>query len=1009
MPIPLAPSSRAASTSSPPFPGGVDVQASLVDIAGTFPFFVTPDINRAGRAEFTDLGLDTTGLGFVHIGVSGLGGHSDGSLSMLNGSINAIDLVRVGESINTTSTAVGALDITNGNLTTPDNFLIGLASSPDAPAAGASANGAVVISNGAASANALIVGRAFDATSATGALNVDRGLTLNDYISVGVTDNAPASNASGHVINASGPFSFNGKLDVGVAEAGVANGEFRHLGGGATPSASTVMRVGWADNNAIATGTFDALVPISDANLLLVGVSQDGDASGTFRSANLSMGLSSVQVAVGVMRGFDEIAFGDATGFAEIVGALTFNRSTPSPFLPNVLVGVLETTGAGFANGQADGTLIVRDGVSDVSTVLVGFANTDSDGAATGRLDVTGGGLHGVGLGGDVRIGQSTAANAPTEGRVSIAADLNNFEDLTVGQSTRGANATGSLTVTRGGIDLSGDLRVGVGDRGATVDGSVQAAGPLNASGLIQVGVAQADASTNATGTVQTGTGGLVNAPSGVFVGAANDGAANGSLLTSADFNITGSTLQVGFTQDGHATGAFSAGDVVFGAATSQSVRVGNIFQSSGPVMAEAAGTADILGRLEFNPSNATNLFPILLVGALEVLGAGSVDGSASGTLSVAQGISGVSSAFIGYAIGQTVGGANGNLTVQSGDFSGNGQGGDLWVGRWASGGSGVANGSLRVLDGSVYGFDLLRIGSAAGDNTAYGSAELHHGPANEAQNTIVGWAAHGAETEGTLTLTDAAFRTGSLGLGVVAGATASAQATGQIQAHNAFVEVNGPTNIALANANSGATAHAIAQLHLADSVMTAAGPLTVAHTSGDGAAIAEAILYLERSLIAIDDQLTLGDASTLNLLIEGVSPATYVPLPGDYSRILSSSSSLDGALTARFDFLPSIGDFFDVIVTNQFDGISGAFHTVDILGLPASLTMTHGVVLNDLNHEVYRLNIQAIPEPASLTLIIVFTSAALLRRRTRFTRPLDKLKTRRRRRRSRNLRLTRF
>ena len=141
---------------------------------------------------------------------------------------------------------------------------------------------------------------------------------------------------------------------------------------------------------------------------------------------------------------------------------------------------------------------------------------------------------------------------------------------------------------------------------------------------------------------------------------------------------------------------------------------------------------------------------------------------------------------------------------------------------------------------------------------------------------------------------------------------------------------------------------------------MTASG-LTVGQSTGTG--VATGLLHLDQALVALDDSITLGSGSTLEIDIGGVLRGT------EFGAIDTALAFLDGILVANFTETPAIG-IYDLIVSGSADGISGDFASVIVTGIDLSL-LSYGIELDTVMGnvvEVYRFHV--IPEPGTALLV---------------------------------------
>ena len=113
-------------------------------------------------------------------------------------------------------------------------------------------------------------------------------------------------------------------------------------------------------------------------------------------------------------------------------------------------------------------------------------------------------------------------------------------------------------------------------------------------------------------------------------------------------------------------------------------------------------------------------------------------------------------------------------------------------------------------------------------------------------------------------------------------------------------------------------------------------------------------LLSLDNSFAGIGNTLTLGDAATLAIDVDGLIRGL------EYGAIDAALASLDGTLTLTFEDLFPVGNLmvFDLIRSASATGISGDFDGVTFPGLPTGYTLFAGIVPDGV--EIYRVRLIA-------------------------------------------------
>jgi hypothetical protein len=219
-----------------------------------------------------------------------------------------------------------------------------------------------------------------------------------------------------------------------------------------------------------------------------------------------------------------------------------------------------------------------------------------------------------------------------------------------------------------------------------------------------------------------------------------------------------------------------------------------------------------------------------------------------------------------------------------------------------------------------------------------------------------VGRSAQG-EAHGLLSVGGGTLKVGSLFLGVSDGGTAS----GRLLLNQAGLQAE------RVQAGSGGGR---AELRLQDASATVSDDLS----------LLDGLLSLDRSLLDVGDQLTLGPAAEVHLGIDGLLRGV------SFGAIGTLFADLAGALTIDLSGLVfgGGGAVFDLLRSGGVDGIHGDFTSVSFLGLASGYAAAAAIEL-DGGIEVYRLRLSQldVPEPASLALTLL-ALGMLARRRAR-------------------------
>jgi hypothetical protein len=806
-------------------------------------------------------------------------------------------------------------------------------------------------------------------TSTAGA-NAHGNVNVDGDASIGHVNAGPAATMAVGTVDLAGDLTGDGSGDLMVgqtAEAGTANGTatvagdiagFGHVFVGRTNLTST--------GNATGTLTVDGSVTAST-----MGVTHEFDI-GTQAGDGTSLGTA--EVGQGIFD-FDFVAVGSGStqGAAGASGTGTLD----------VLAGGIHTTdgfefAVGGTNGPGDvfGTVVVTSGgVSGYDIVDIGYVRQqDTTGNASGILNIFGGGLAGNHTN-DLIVGQ-TAGSGNADGTTFVTGNVTGYRHVFVGRSNlmSTGDAFGTLTVT----------------------GSVTAA-TMATTHEFTVGSQAGDGFSNATVQVSQGIFGFdfVAVGSGSTQGIAGAGASGRLDVLSGGIHTTdGFEFAVGGTN--------GPGDVdgtvhVFGGVSGYGiVDVGHVRQAN--TTGNASGILEI--SLDLDGTHTGDL----------IVGQTAGSGTGDGTVSVVGDVSGYRHVHVGRTNLMSTGDAMGDLAV-GGSISAATMGAthEFTVGTQAGDGDSVA---IVDVNEGIFDFDFIAVGSgstqgiagASGDGRLFvRSGGIHttggfefavggtNGPGNVDGIVTVAGGVSGyslvdigysrqnnttGEADGRLEITSGGLSGNGTNNLIIGRAAGSGFAFGAVSVTG---NVNGFLDIEVGFAEAGSTVNAGGLLELFDSVTTADN-MRVATDEGAGAALG--LVVLERSLIDLAGDLTLGPASGLIFRLDGLQRGTQ------YGAIDAENAALDGLANIRFEFTPSFGTHeFDLIVSGTSNGILGDFDAggVSITDLPAAFTATTGIVLDQVGGqtvEIYRLTISAVPEPTTALLACLAALAILARRR---------------------------
>ncbi len=370
----------------------------------------------------------------------------------------------------------------------------------------------------------------------------------------------------------------------------------------------------------------------------------------------------------------------------------------------------------------------------------------------------------------------------------------------------------------------------------------------------------------------------------------------------------------------------------------------------------------------------------------------GNRTGTATGSVT-AQGVAGFASGMqVGTAGDHTPGSATGTLAVGPGGL----QGGSFTVGTTHGA---AATGTVTVAAGGTTLAGSFIIGSASGSGNASGQMTVAQGNVSAPGGLFVGYpsGASPKSADGMFSLTSGRLAAGSVAVGQRAGA---GTVTGDVRLSNVVGQV---TSIQIGeNFNAAATVSGV--ISVANPVLTVEKFVAVGSSLGGagngslslvdsrlnvGAAAGTpsleddmfvgigtggtGLLSLTRSLVDVGDFLSLGTGALLEIGIEGTARGLQYGALDVYGGVLG------GRLQVDFGFTPSFDEgIFDLIVSGTTDGLSGAFSTIDIVGLdPAFRAWTEFAVdsVGGTDVEIFRLHVARaevpVPEPPTALVLI--------------------------------------
>ncbi len=508
--------------------------------------------------------------------------------------------------------------------------------------------------------------------------------------------------------------------DVSINNGGSASADSTSVlyPGGGTLAETNDLNVGSRTNPILLSPFGTGAATLNDVGLsvrghLNVGVTNAPAASG-LGSSNGSLTTAggannpgdvivSGNAAFGVF--IDGVASGTATGTGVIAGALT-----------NAATGDLKV-GRTEGSGSANGTLSVGGDIANFTSLQVGVTGLGSTGNADGTLSV-GGALSRATPGGFISVG-TVGGDGVSSGSLTVANGITGFTSIVIGAGTADPSAIGSssgaLVVNAGGVHSNtngSSFEVGTTNANGTTLGTATVAGGITGFGAIEIGNVRGNNSTgSATGTASI-TGNLTGLGTNALRVGRTEGSgnANGALAVSGDV-AEYTSLQVGVTglgSTGNADGTLSVGGALSRATPGGFISVGTVAGdgvSSGSLTVAngiTGFTSIVIGAGTADPSAIGSSSGALVVNAGGVhsntngssfeVGTTNANGSTIGTATIVGGITGFGAFEVGNVRGvNSTGNATGHLTVSGGPVSGS----TLRVG--VSEGSGTATGTVAM------------------------------------------------------------------------------------------------------------------------------------------------------------------------------------------------------------------------------------------------------------------------------------------------------------------------
>lgn len=685
-------------------------------------------------------------------------------------------------------------------------------------------------------------------------------------------------------------------------------------------------------------------------------------------------------------------------------GAATGTLTATNGIFGNFSVG---TSGSAAATGTAMGSMVVSGGDLELKGQTFRVGDNFGDATVNGSVDVVAGTLRTASIGFDNNIVVGRAFGGMATGNVtSVQIDTTDLSlnDVTVGSAANGGTAVGEFYPGTGNVSMLGDFRVGrvslQVDGNAT--GTVVIGGSVNgAGGQFQVGTGQgfglfdSGLGTSDGNVTVSGVSGFDRYDVGYLAGTAqqNTASATGTLSVGnggiTGFSDTSSLLRVGVT-NGTPNNAQIFGPGGDGIAVT-TVNQGDISGIKDIFVGHGFNFGDANGSLTLTDGNYTGSGSIL-VGTTtaqpsSVVTALEAELTATGLFEMSNGalnLTGYGNINIGTA--STRGDATGTMNLTNVDVSADGAplgssivGGAVFVGSAFNGSEPnpvSGNGQLNMIGGSLN-VRSLGIGLGGDGNTAQGAVSF----------------------DGTVVHVDTTITVGAgAGHGVLT-AVNSTVSTGEnfwIQNFGSFFDPgSGAASFVNSSLSVGESATigptyqpGTGSLSLLNSTMDVAGNLRIGLHSNYPDLFGETTVVVDRSYIQVAGDLKVDIGASLQFVLGGTGRGTEYGAMDVHSAPpqFPTPGGIDGHLVVTFDFLPLVDAFdFDLIVTELFDGITGDFRSVNILGLDPMFGVTYGIVTDWVNNElveIYRVSIYKAPEPGTLAIFVIgLVGLGMLRR----------------------------
>lgn len=751
-----------------------------------------------------------------------------------------------------------------------------------------------------------------------------------------------------------------------------------------------------------------AAVVVSNGGAALLDTVASGGATATPQLSSLTVGQAGTGTGSGGV---------SSTGVDLLAGFLNVGLASGGTFAEGRVV----TTGAALhATGARIGVLFGQPGTASANGVVVVDGNYQAGGnaleiaqmfnaapgsVAQGRLEA--GTVSGSLGGGFWIVGNVTASNATQVGSrahgeftagggtLALASGGTTFIGTTLGPD-RVSDASGTrINEATGLVRLGGTLAVQQNGQSLLVgrtDGG-------RSEGTLEVGTLAMGA--NRFGELQVGTSGVLGQArgrlaagggdlqhnAGLYVGTSTGGQSQGDMqLGGALRGNGGGTANVGTALGSAGQLVQAQGTVVAagGFAGYSGISVGTLFgdlaagsqaigRLTGGADAGAATTGSVLvGRIG---SNGNGNGAVLADGELRSAGSLGMNG---GTLEVAQMFLGAagSSARGVVELGGDVGTVGGGFLIVGNISTSNaGQVGSQSFGEVvAGGGMALASGGTSFI-GTTLGTDRVTDASGTRINEASGLVRLGGTLAvqQNGQGLMVGRTG-GGRADGELELARIEMGANSFGLFEV-GTAIDGDATGRLAVGGGTLRAASlwVGRVFGAGTASGEAVLAGTSLQAGSVVAGTGGGSADVALADSAAAIADDFvlgrgrLSLERSLLAVGDEFSLGADATLALMIENENRGS------GYGAIDAVTALLDGELQLDLTsyVFGSGSGVFDLVRAGVAGSIAGDFVSVVFSGLAVGWQAFTGIELVN-GQEIYRLRLSTVPEPGSVALVML-------------------------------------